>query len=84
MSLYGLAQVLAAHLFAHAETIERLGADRPEADGASPELIERIDRQRERVAQALAGDDPAPVAKHVESLTKGLRIAARKRTLPLC
>jgi hypothetical protein len=90
MSLYGLAQVLAAYLFAHAETIERLGTDRPEmVNGSSHELIDRLDRQRKRVVQALTGDDPAAVAKHVKSLTKGMRLSQRisgrsKGTPPPC
>jgi hypothetical protein len=70
---------LAACLFAHADAVERFGTDRPElVDGSQHDLIGRLIRQRQRAA-ALDGDDPEALAKHVESLTKGMRIAACSR-----
>jgi hypothetical protein len=81
----GLQNTLAACLAAHAEAVERLGTDRPEVvAGSNHELIGRMIRQRARVAAALAGDDPVAVARHVDALTKGLRIAMRCRAVPPC
>jgi hypothetical protein len=66
---------LTEHLWACAETVHRFGHDRPEeVDGSDHGLIERMLRQRARVARAVEGNDPDAVAKHVEALTRGMRV----------
>ena len=77
-----ITNTIAECLLVHADTVERFGTARPElVDGSNHELIARLVRQRMRVAAALDGDDPEVAAKHVESLTKGMRIAARSRKI---
>jgi hypothetical protein len=76
-----VSDVLASHLWALAETVHRLGHDRPEeVDGSDHVLVGRMLKQRARVARAIEGNDPDAVARQVEALTKGLGIVLKRYT----
>jgi hypothetical protein len=74
-----LATAIASCLAAHAEAVERFGTATPELAVTVPiELRNKMQRQRQKVATSLEGNDPGAHAQHVEALTKGLRIVMRR------
>jgi hypothetical protein len=74
-----LATAIAECLALHAEAVERFGTDTPELADTVPALLrDKMQRQRQKVATSLEGNNPAVHARHVEALTKGLRIVMRR------